>query len=92
MNWAIFYLKNLYPEIYQDKQTTETNVNISLSALSKKADALEFKMKQGNIIKGEIINEPKDWRAKGWDKAESVFASKEKPEVAKKYQENEENE
>jgi hypothetical protein len=51
INGAIFYLKNLYPEIYQDKQTTETNVKISLVDLSKKADAMEFKMKQGNVIK-----------------------------------------
>lgn len=89
INGAVFYLKNLYPEIYQDKQTTETNVNISLSALSKKADALEFSMKQGNIIKGELATEPKDWKSKGWDKAESILFHKEKPIVAENDQENE---
>jgi uncharacterized protein YqkB len=48
---SVFYLKNAFPEFYQDKMTTETNVKISLVNMSKKADALEFKLKKANIIK-----------------------------------------
>lgn len=79
INWAVFYLKNLYPEIYQDKQTTETNVKISLVDLSKKADALEFKMKQGNIIKWEIVKDPNEHKYKWWDRAEKILFNDEKP-------------
>lgn len=60
--WAQFYLKNLYPEIYQDKMTTETNVKISLVDLSKKADKLEFNLKKVNAIKWEIVEPTKMWR------------------------------
>ena len=60
--WAQFYLKNLYPEIYQDKMTTETNVKISLVDLSKKADKMEFNMKKMHAIKWEIVEAPKMWR------------------------------
>lgn len=48
---SIFYLKNAFPEFYQDKMTTETNVKISLVDLSKKADRLEFNLKKVHAVK-----------------------------------------
>lgn len=56
VQWSVFYLKNAFPEFYQDKMTTETNVKISLVDLSKKADSMEYKLKKANAIKWEVAS------------------------------------
>ena len=42
--WAIFYLKNVFPELYKDKNETDINIkSISLVKLATKAEELKRK-------------------------------------------------
>ena len=67
VNGAVFYMKNAFPQFYQDKQTTETNVTFNLRSLSKRADKMERDLKKNWVVKWEIIKSklrwapPKDW-------------------------------
>ena len=60
VSWAMFYLKNAFPEFYKERSEVETKVKISLVQLSKRADSIEWKLKKANVIEGEVVEEDKD--------------------------------
>ena len=66
---AIFYLKNVFPELYKDKNETDINIkSISLVKLAGKAEELKWKRinreagkrQRGKVVEGEELSEAKD--------------------------------